>query len=247
MADRTYTDLELERFIAGDLPAARAAELEAKATAADRTRLDELRAEHQAFLAEVDVAAEVRAIGKQLGKLEPERKGRATWWRWIWTGGALAAAAAVLLVVVLRKGTPTRGDDDTGIKGGDITLVVHVASNGESRRLASGDAVAPGARIRFEVATPKKGFVAVVGLDGAGVTTVYFPYGGAQAAAVEPDAGGLLPGAIALDATPGAERFLALYSEQPFALDAVVPSLRGGKPLPPGFASAEVVLQKQLP
>lgn len=246
MVDRSFTDLELERFIAGDLPAARAAELEAKATAADRTRLDELRTEHQAFLAEVDVAAEVRAIGKKLGKLEPERKGRATWWRWIWTGGALAAAAAVLLVVVLRKGTTTR-DDDTGIKGGDITLVVHVASDGESRRLASGDAVAPGARIRFEVALPKKGFVAVVGVDGAGATTVYFPYGGAQAAEVDPQAGGLLPGAIALDASPGAERFYALYSEQPFALETVVPGLRSGKALPPGFASAEVVLQKQLP
>ncbi|MDX2092479.1 MAG: DUF4384 domain-containing protein [Kofleriaceae bacterium] len=246
MAERTFTDLELERFLAGDLPAARAAELDAKATAADRTRLDELRAEHQAFLAEVDVGAEVRAIGKKLGTLEPARKGRATWWRWIWTGGALAAAAAVLLVIVLRKGT-TKIDEDTGIKGGDITLVVHVASNGDSRRLASGDEVAPGARIRFEVATPKKGFVAVVGVDGAGETTVYFPYGGADAAAVDPHAGGLLPGAIALDATPGAERFFALYSEEPFALATVVPALREGKPLPAGFASAEVVLQKQLP
>ena len=239
MAERGYTDLELERFLAGDLPAARAAELEAKATIADRTRLDELRAEHQAFLADVDVAAEVRAIGKKLGALEPERKGRATWWRWIWAGGALAAAAAVLLVVMFRKGGAP-ADDDLGIKGGEITLVIH----GESKRFASGDAVVPGARIRFEVATPRQGYVAVVGVDGAGATTVYVPYGGAQAAS---SGGGLLPGAIALDATPGTERFFAVYGEHPFTLDAVVSALRGGKPLPPGLTSAEVTLHKQPP
>src|SRR5262245_20290716 len=103
MAERAFTDLELERLIAGDLPAARAAELEAKATTTDRARLEELRAEHRTYLADVDVAAEVRAIGKKLATLEPERRGRATWWRWVWSGGALAALAAILLVIGLRR------------------------------------------------------------------------------------------------------------------------------------------------
>jgi len=82
MADRAFTDLELERFLAEDLPAARRAEIEAKATTADRTRLDELRSENQAFLAQVDVAAEVRAIGRRMEKLAPEPRKLATWWRW---------------------------------------------------------------------------------------------------------------------------------------------------------------------
>jgi hypothetical protein len=237
MAERAYTDVELERLLAGDLPAARAAELEAKATAADRARLDELRADNAAFLAGVDVAAEVRAIGKKLGVIEPDRRGRATWWRWLWAGGALAAAAAVVLVIALRR--DGERVDDIGIKGADIALVIHT----EHGRLATGDAVDPGTKIRFEIATPPQGFVAVVGVDGAGQTTVYFPYGKRDAAPAQP---GLLPGAIQLDATPGAERFYAVYAARPFAIDAVAPALHGGA-LPPGFASAEVVLQKRLP
>ena len=144
MADRTFTDLELERLIADDLPAARVAEIETKATTADRARLDELRAENQAFLAHVDVAAEVRAIGRRMEKLAPEPKKLATWWRWVVTGGALAAAAAALLIIVRRPDKLT--DDDIGIKGGDVALIIHT----DGRRLASGDTVQAGERIRFE-------------------------------------------------------------------------------------------------
>jgi len=44
MADRRFTDVELERSLAGDLPAARAQLVERDATDADRARLAELRA-----------------------------------------------------------------------------------------------------------------------------------------------------------------------------------------------------------
>src|SRR5882672_10843567 len=62
MAERKFSDLELERMLAGDLSPARASELTRQSTDADRSRLDELRTEHQAYLASVDIADEVRGI-----------------------------------------------------------------------------------------------------------------------------------------------------------------------------------------
>lgn len=238
MVDRAFTDLELERLIAEDLPAARVAEIESKATPADRARLDELRADNQAFLASVDVAAQVRAIGRRMEKLAPEPTKLATWWRWVFAGGALAAAAAALLIIVRRPGPAT--EDDIGVKGGDVALILHT----EHRQLASGDTVKAGERIRFEVSAGRRGYVAIIGIDGAGAQTVYFPFHGTQPAAIDPKVDRILPGAVKLDATPGDEKFYALYSEQPFLLDAALPALRGAK-LPEGVASAEVVLHKQ--
>jgi len=239
MADRAFTDLELERFLAEDLPAARMAEIERKATTADRSRLEELRADNQAFLAQVDVAAEVRAIGRRIDKLAPEPRKLATWWRWVFAGGALAAAAAALLLLVVRRADPPT-EDDLAIKGGEVALIIHT----ESRRLATGDTIGAGERIRFEINAGRRGYVAIVGIDGSGAQTVYFPVQGTQPAAIDPAVDRILPGAVKLDATPGDERFYALYSEQPFALDAALPAVRGAKP-PAGVVITEVVLHKQ--
>ena len=68
MAERKFTDLELERSLSDDLPARRAAELERDATQADRARLAELRAEHEGFLRATDVDAEVAAIQRRIAR-----------------------------------------------------------------------------------------------------------------------------------------------------------------------------------
>lgn len=244
MAERTFTDLELERLLADDLPADRARALETTATEADRARLAELRAEREAFLAEVDVAAEVRGIGRKLEALAPAPSAGwfARWQRWLVAGGTfVAAGAAILLLVVLRSGEPRR-DDDVGIKGDGVTLILHTPTG----RLASGDTVAPGDRIRFEVRAPRAGFVAIAGIDGSARATVYVPEHDREPIAYDPARDGVLPGAIELDATPGDERFYALFSTETFELDAALAGLKQGA-LPAGVTSAEVVLNKRAP
>lgn len=234
MADRAFTDLELERVLAGDLAPG---ELDGKATPADRERLEALRTEHAALMSSIDVDAEVRAIGRKMERLEPEPRKLATWWRWIFTGGVLAAAAAALLLVVGRRPSSPAADD-IGVKGDGITLILHT----ESRRLATGDTVHPGERIRFEINAARKGFVTVIGIDGAGTKTTYFPFGASAAAAVDPNESRILPGAIALDATPGDETFFAVYATRPFTTEEAFAAV--GKPME-GMSSAEVVLHKQ--
>lgn len=236
--ERKLTDLELERHLAGELPEARFA----LATDGDRARLGELRAESEAFLRSVDVDMEVKRIHQRVERMTPEKR---SWLRWIIPASALAAAAAVILVVVKRGGDePGRPPDDLSVKGDDISLVVHLASGDTSKRLMTGDTVHPGDKIRFELGGVKRGFVAVIGIDGTGQPTIYHPDGGAQPTAFDPT-NRLVPGAIALDATPGAERFFAIYSERPFAFEVVLPALATNAALPAGVSKAEIALQKQ--
>jgi hypothetical protein len=213
--DRKLTDLELERELAGDLPAARMAE----ATGADRARLAELRAEGEAFLRSVDVDMEVKRIQQRVARAKPEKS--PAWWRWLVPAGALAAAAAVLLVF-LRRGDSPKHEDDIQIKGEGVALIIHLATSGQSQQLGDGDTVKPGDRIRFEVDAPKPGYVAIFGVDGSGKVTLYYPEG-PTAAKYDPE-DRLMPGALQLDATPGDERFMLFYSPKPFATTTQNPS-----------------------
>ena len=104
----------------------------------------------------------------------------------------------------------------------------------------------PGDRLRFQVGVPGRGYLAVVGIDGTGATTIHYPPGGHAPAAVDARSNDVLPGAIELDAAPGDERFYAVYAERPFALDAALfAALRGERTLD-DIATAQVVLHKKL-
>ena len=241
MAERRFTDLELERELAGDLPSERG--FAEHATEADRARLAELAGEHEAFLRGIDVDAEVRRIEQRVARAAPEK--RPAWWRWLVPAGALAAAATVALVVLRRGDTPQPVVDDLQVKGDEIALVVHVATETGSRRVSSGDEVRPGDKLRFEINALKPGYVAVVGIDGSGTLSIYHPGNGTGPIAFDPQAR-VLPGAIRLDATPGDERFFAIYSPTPFAFDTVLPALEENRALPPGVSKAEVVLKKNV-
>lgn len=234
MADeRKLTDLELERVLAEDLPMR-------ELGAADRTRLDQLRAANAAFVAAVDVDAEVRDIRARAAALPARRR----WWQLALPLGALVAAAAVLLVVV-RRPKQASSEDDVQYKGDGITLVVHVATPTGSQQLRKDDVVHAGDRVRFEVGGRTDGFIAVIGIDGNGAATVYFPFGSHAPTALDAARGGLLPGAIELDATPGDEHLYAVHSVHPFSFDEVIAALRAGRELPDRVETAEVVLHKK--
>lgn len=239
MAERKFTDLELERQLAGDLPGDRG--FDTSATDADRARLAELRGEHEAFLRSVDVDNEVKRIQQRVARAAPEKK---AWWKFFVPLGAVAAAAAAFLLFMRGKGTQLP-EDDLQVKGDAVSLVVHQATESGSRRLASGDPIHAGDRIRFEVDALKPGYFAIVGIDGTGQVSVYYPDAGNQPLAYDPHTR-LLDGAIQLDATPGDEHFFAVYAMTPFTLDTVTQAMRSNGPLPPGVSKAEVVLKKQL-
>ncbi len=236
MADRAYTDLELERSLAGELDL----DLERRATAADRARLDQLRTHHAAFLDGVDLDAEVTAIRRRATPQVTASR-RLGWPRWLVSGGALALAAAAVIVLVGRIRSP---DDDVRTKG-DVSLIVHLARGSGTTRVTSGDVAAAGDRLRFEIAAPGPGYVAIVGIDATGTTSVYYPSSADRPAAIDPRVEPLLPGAIELDATPGDETFYALFAVQPFAVSRELARIRAGTALSDGVKRAEIVLHKR--
>jgi hypothetical protein len=241
MADRALTDLELERWLAAALPESR----QRIATAADRQRLEELRAEHAALLGAVDVDAELRGIDARVRQGQREAqpvRPRRSIWAWALSGGALAAAAAVALLIVLRP-APDPGPD-LQPKGDAVSFAMYAASGTGSRQLSTGDTVVPGDKVRFQVNVERRGYVAVVGIDGTGASTVYYPFGAGEATAIDPQSGGLLPGAVELDAASGDEHFYAVYAEQPFALGPeLFAGLRAGRL--PDRTIAEIVVHKK--
>ncbi|HVY26152.1 MAG TPA: hypothetical protein VHB79_06350 [Polyangiaceae bacterium] len=93
---------------------------------------------------------------------------------------------------------------------GTLALVVFVRdTSGNVRRLTPTDVVHPGESMRFELTAAQPGYAGVVGLDAAGVTTVYSPAQGALPllAGGEPSP---LQETIVMDETLGTERLFGV-------------------------------------
>lgn len=218
--ERRVKDAVLEMYVASALDEEARAKVEAalEESEADRARLAELRADSAAFLLQHPPAAFAARL--EPGKQVP---------RWsVFAGAALAALAlAVFAGVLLMR--PVAGPPEYAAKGGPV-LEVYRKQGDSAVPVRPGDTLGAGETIQFDVKAGASGYVAVLSRDGAGHVTVYYPYGGDAAAAYTPGQS-LLPGAIELDGTPGAESLYALYSPEPFTLSEAVKALESGTPL----------------
>ncbi|MBI3181199.1 MAG: hypothetical protein HYZ28_03545 [Myxococcales bacterium] len=216
---RRIKDALLERYLAGDLAAEAKSTLEAGLAGSppDRARLEELRADSQAFLTQ-------HPPGQMVARYE--RAARRRWWA---LPAVLAPLAAGAFAIGLVLDFPTE-DEPSFITKGGVTLTVHLRRGESSERLAKGVELSAKDAVRFELRAPGKGFAAVIGKDSAGKVTVYHPFGVLEAAAYEP-AQPLLPTAIELDATKGREQLWGLWSDRPFGLGEATEALRSGSPL----------------
>lgn len=141
----------------------------------------------------------------------------APWWRRF--GPALLvpmlAAAAMLFWFARRPDAvePREAEPDIQIKGA-VTFQMFARRDDQVFAVRDGTRLAAGDQIRFVVGARRLGFVLVASVDGAGATTVYYPYGGARSGPVGATPGEL-PGSVVLDAAPGPERVFALFSSEP--------------------------------
>ena len=219
MSDRRpIPDALLERYLAGDLDAARAAEIEARIAASpiEKARVEGLRADSAAFLIQ-------HPPGPTVAKHEASATSRPRWLTFVMPVFAAVAALLVAFVVSRRLGP----EDDLSVKGSVAFAVFRQSESGTGELLPQGATVKPGDRLRFEVRAPKDGWVAVLSKDGAGHVTVYYPYDGTAAARYQAS-DSMLPGAIGLDETRGPESAWVLYSVRPFTLGEFVQTLQKG-------------------
>ena len=277
-ADAHLSALALDAALLGEpLPAA--AEAHLQTCDACRARLGEIRA----FDAGLDLrpptiapspavdrpdAAEIPA-GSNVVSLDAVRRRRM---RWLSGAGAVMALAAALLLMLRSGPSPEPAGglelDTLRVRGGetlsafDVAFFVHdgAAGPGAVRRVGSGDAVAPGERLRFRLTLPGHAFVTIVGVDAEGTTYRCHPQGvgdelaehhgaGAPSAATEVE----VPDTVAFDDAGGAERIVAVACETPQSLHAIETALAQAvdrDPLPtlaPGCVQRELRLQKSGP
>ncbi len=161
-------------------------------------------------------------------------------------GQAWALALAVVaplgagMVLVARVARHAESDSapSIGVKG-DPPLHVFVRRGGGAAgvsvpvaRLADGARLSPGDALRFVLDPTGLRYAIIASVDGAGQTSIYFPFHGAASAPVEGRAALAVPNSIVLDRAPGPERLFVIYSDRPVdartVREALAPAASGG-------------------
>jgi hypothetical protein len=154
-------------------------------------------------------------------------------------GGAIAAAVALF---VLPGPAPV---PSTGIKGSGQRLTVFVKRGADTRKAGAGEPVRAGDTLVFATSSGVPSYVAVLGREGPGKASVYFPSG---ERAVKVDAGRevVLPFATVIDDAAGAEQIYGLFCPSPEPLEPLRDALAGSGvlPVPAGCAIDGLTLAK---
>ncbi len=189
-----------------------------------RTRWRELNEDKQRFeqfvFARTLPKVEARVLAERLGFFERFKL------KFLLPVLGLAVAAAGVLSV-MGPGTQTEDDAYVGIKGQPTFEVFAVRGEGGAFPVAPGAELQPKDRIRFVVNPAGAKYLLVASTDGAGVFSVYHPFGAQESQPVaEAKAKLEVPGAVELDATLGAEHLVAVFSEEPLKAEEVEAALK---------------------
>jgi hypothetical protein len=149
-----------------------------------------------------------------------------------------ALAAVVVGVFVLRP----RPDAVTREKGRP-TIGFFVEHAGAVRSGAAGEVVAPGDAIEFTASTERGGWLAIVSIDAAKKTSVYYPDASA-AAPIAPGRDQVLPLSVVLDEVIGREWIYGVFCDEPFGVDAAKRIAIDGAPLPAGCIVDSLNIEK---
>lgn len=158
--------------------------------------------------------------------------GRFGWKAPFW-GGALKALFLALVVPLAGVGAwhLTRGlreSEPEFERKGEVELLVYARKDQHTVLLDRFNRIVhPEEEVRFILTgVPEDhSHLLVASVDGAGVATVYFPYGATQSAPVPGPGRWEVPGSIVLDETLGPERVFALFSKRPLAAKDVEQAL----------------------
>jgi len=248
-ADEPVSDYLLERLVAGDLPAERAAQVQARLAAEPgaHERMEQLQASNQEILRlhpPAEVAEHIRRRAAQ--QSAPARSRR----MWLSLAVPLTLAAAFALVLVARGpagiGRDSQGDDsDDRVKGLDPKLRVYrKAAAGKVELLKDGAATRAGDQLQLAYVAAGHRFGAVLSVDGAGQVTFHLPAAAGPAVRLRTDGEIALASAYELDAAPAFERFLFVAGDDAFDASALADVVRGRTPPPAGKVAVFFTVRK---
>lgn len=219
------SDFALDRLLHGELEHDEKRRLEQHCAGCETCapRLKRLRAGFDAF-PELDEKAVLRRIEGALADSDSGLAARL--WAWLGAGprglASLAIVMAAALFLVVRPSdhhqTTQSSGEGTRLKG-SLSLRVYRQHGSRSEAVTSGERFAPGDKLRFEIDTPRDGYVMIVGVEADGDVYTAWPIE-AQGAASKLSAGPrqALPGAVALDDTRGKEALYLVQCATPFEI-----------------------------
>jgi hypothetical protein len=161
---------------------------------------------------------------------------------------ALAAAALVLAVVQpWRDGAPNPADDGAAavrVKGA-VALDLYALQDGDVIEAEPGVVLRPGDRVQFTYSSGPLDHLIVLGVDGRGTLSRYYPERGADSLAVAPGSRVVLEDSLVLDDAPGPEVFVAVFSDDPLQVVEVERAIQ--RTLADGDDDPRVLLDWQPP
>lgn len=215
---RCLSQLIVERYLVGETSAEERVRVEAAIAACESCAgaVTETRADNEAFA--------LRPVPEPIRQLWTEPQPSFRWPRILAVAVPVAAAAVIAALVVpgLIGGTgegvenipgigQRAGDHQTTLKGFDAgiepSLGFYVLRGDESVLGRPGEALREGDRIQFWYDVPRSTSGVVVGIDGRGAVTRYFPDSGGTAASLRYGKGHVIESSVILDDAVGAERF----------------------------------------
>ncbi|HEX2659304.1 MAG TPA: hypothetical protein VHU40_13565 [Polyangia bacterium] len=236
-AGEPVSDYLVERLVAGDLPAERAAQVQARLAAepGGQARVAQVRASNEEILKAhppVEMAEQIRRRAARQREAAPAPR------RWLSLGVPLALAGALALVLVARgalvPGHAGAEADDSGdrIKGAPGLRVYRKTTAGRVERLQDGALTQSGDQLQLSYIAGGRRFGAVLSVDGAGQVTFHLPAAAGPAVRLNARGETTLASSYELDAAPGFETFLFVASDEPFDASALADVARGSTPPP---------------
>ncbi|MBF5041648.1 DUF4384 domain-containing protein [Aggregicoccus sp. 17bor-14] len=148
-------------------------------------------------------------------------------------GGLLVPLVAIVLFAP-RGGQHPHEDPGVTLKGGGLRVAVARGGSGAPELLENDGAVRAGDALRFSYEAPGPGHLLVLELDGRGEASVFHPFNGATSTPLAAGQRDFLPGSVVLDAAPGPELLVAVFSPRPLEAAPLLEQLRAqaGRPEP---------------
>jgi hypothetical protein len=230
------SNLDLDRHLVGEMDEAETQATQSHLAACDpcSARRLELESGYESFEDEVFVSGMAARTRRAVEAPKRQTRGR------ISAGVATVVALAAAMLMTLSPPTPTTDDmHTTRIKGADKFTVYVQHPDGTQDTVLPGGQLSEGDAVRFTLTPSRPSHLTIVGVDSsslpakegdapkraASAVSAYLPTSGA---AVEAPAQRefLVEGSVVLDATLGAERFIAVLCDAPYDVSVAMTAAR---------------------
>lgn len=252
-------DWELERYLLGELPAARMDEIKnVLGTDSElREKLAVLRRSSREILDSYPREAMVPQIKARHDVLRDSKAVRPILLRrLLYATPALAAVLVVLFIVLQNPGGRTTQDiqglQSTRIKGTekiDLSkphILVHRKINDTAELLESGDKANKGDLLQIAYAAVGANYGVILSIDGRGVITLHYPESEEENPVLDQGTRTLLSSSYELDDAPDFERFFFITSKSGIDVRAILESAKALANDPKTAATAELDLPSSI-